>query len=88
MPRKGYIAETQKSSPDTDRLKEIPVAIKVARELQNPTINQLANKSRYEATLITNIENGDTDIPLSIILHLFNILKIEISLRLIPNRGY
>ncbi|MFA6051774.1 MAG: helix-turn-helix transcriptional regulator [Methylobacter sp.] len=85
-PRKGHIVETQKSSPDTDRLKEIPVAIKAARELQNLTIKQLANKSGYEATLITNIENGETDIPVFIILHLFDILKIEISLRLVSNK--
>jgi hypothetical protein len=87
-PRKVHIMETQKSSPNTDTLKEIPAAIKAARELQNLTINQLANKSGYEATLITNIENGETDIPVSIILRLFEILKIEVSLHLIPNKDY
>lgn len=87
-PRKVHVMETQKSSPNTDRLKEIPAAIKAARERQNLTVNQLANKSGYEATLITDIENGGTDIPVSIILHLFKILGIEISLRLISNKDY
>jgi len=87
-PRKNHAMEAQKFNQDADKLKEIPLAIKSARELQGLTTNQLANKSGYETALITDIENGETDIPLSIVLRLFEILKIEISLHLTFNEDY
>lgn len=83
---KTDITETDNSNETV--YKEISVAIKAAREIRNLTIMQLANKSGYEAMLITDIENGETDIPLTIILHLYEILKIEISLHLTSNKDY
>jgi hypothetical protein len=58
---------------------EISVAIKAARESHKYTIQKLANLSGLESELIKNIESGETDIQLSDILRLFNILKIKFS---------
>lgn len=91
VPRKAHNGETQKPIRNTTVFNEIPVVIKAARESQNITIEQLANRSGCEVCLITDIENGGKEIPLSTILHLFEILGVEISLHLnpiIPNRNY
>ena len=58
---------------------EISVAIKTARESHKYTIQKLANISGLESELIENIEAGETNIQLSDILCLFEILKIKFS---------
>jgi DNA-binding XRE family transcriptional regulator len=58
---------------------EISVAIKTARESHKYTIQKLANISGVESELIASIESGETNINLSDILCLFEILKIKFS---------
>jgi DNA-binding XRE family transcriptional regulator len=58
---------------------EISVAIKTARESHKYTIQKLANISGLESELIEYIEAGKTNIQLSDILCLFEILKIKFS---------
>jgi hypothetical protein len=58
---------------------EISVAIKTARESHKYTIQKLANISGLESELIEYIEACKTNIQLSDILCLFEILKIKLS---------
>jgi len=58
---------------------EISVAIKTARESHKYTIQKLANISGLESELIEYIEACKTNIQLSDILCLFEILKIKFS---------
>lgn len=59
---------------------EISVAIKAARESNKYTIQKLANMTGLEALLIENIEKGETNITLSDILCLLEILKIKFTI--------
>ncbi|MGZ8238811.1 MAG: hypothetical protein ACXWTY_13185 [Methylobacter sp.] len=52
-------------------------AIKMARESRKLTVQQLANLSRLETLAIENIKGGNTHIPVTNILCLFEILKIK-----------
>jgi len=56
---------------------ELSSAIKSARESYNYTIQQLANMTGLEATLIESIESGETKILFSDILCLLKTLKIS-----------
>ena len=58
---------------------EISSAIKAARESSNYSIQKLANISGLESELIENIESGQTNIQLSDILCLLEILKIKFT---------
>ena len=59
---------------------EISTVIKAARESRNLTIQQLANVSGCETLLIADIEAGKTNILLSDILRLLEILKIKFTI--------
>lgn len=59
---------------------EISVAIKAARESHKYTIQKLANITGLEALLIENIEKGETNITLSDVLCLLEILKIKFTI--------
>jgi len=59
---------------------EISLAIKAARESNNYSINKLANISGLESGLIESIEAGKTNIHLSDILCLLEILKIKFTI--------
>jgi hypothetical protein len=52
VPRKSHSENVHEPILNNTVFKEIPAVIKVARESQNLTIKQLANKSGYEITLI------------------------------------
>ena len=60
--------------------REISRAIKAARESSNYSIQKLANISGLESELIENIEAGQTNIQLSDILCLLEILKIKFTI--------
>jgi len=59
---------------------EESAAIKAARESHKYTIQKLANMAGLEALLIESIEKGDTNIILSDILCLLDILKIKFTI--------
>jgi len=59
---------------------EISSAIKVARETHKYTIQKLANMTGLEALLIESIEKGETNITLSDVLCLLEILKIKFTI--------
>jgi DNA-binding XRE family transcriptional regulator len=59
---------------------EISVAIKAARESHKYTIQKLANITGLEALLIESIEKGETNITLSDVLCLLEILKIKFTI--------
>jgi hypothetical protein len=59
---------------------EISVAIKAARESHKYTIQKLANMTGLEALLIESIEKGETNITLSDVLCLLEILKIKFTI--------
>jgi hypothetical protein len=69
----------QKSVLKGTVITEISTVIKAARASHNLTIQQLANVSGCEPLLIADIEAGKTNILLSDILRLFEILKIKFS---------
>jgi len=59
---------------------EASAAIKAARESHKYTIQKLANMAGLETLLIESIEKGDTNIILSDILCLLEILKIKFTI--------
>ena len=59
---------------------EISAAIKTARESSNYSIQKLANKSGLETLVIESIEKGETNITLSDVLCLLEILKIKFTI--------
>jgi len=79
-PEPHKVQTFQKSVLNDTVFMEISTAIKCARESKNLSIPQLANLSGCETLLIADIESGKTDVLLSDILCLFEILKIKFSL--------
>jgi DNA-binding XRE family transcriptional regulator len=59
---------------------EASAAIKAARESHKYTVQKLANMAGLEALLIESIEKGNTNIILSDILYLLEILKIKFTI--------